>query len=99
MTKDWLTPDIVSSEDADLVLDYLDRGGAIDVHGMARIAWDDRHVYANGDSMKVTPETCDLIRIICDQRHVRGPLNDSRSETEVMKWLLQRGTFDLTAIW
>ena len=98
LTKDWLRPERVTIEDCELLFDYLARGGSVEIHGMARIAWDDGHAYLNGEHFKIEPETCNLIEQICEQRQVSGPVLASDQALETLRWLLAHGAFDLTAI-
>ena len=46
--KDWLRPDRPAPTKCDSLLRSLQKGGQLDVHGMAKIAFDDRNVYVNG---------------------------------------------------
>lgn len=96
--KDWLCAEKATPADCELVVDYLNDGGTMEVHGMSRIAWDDGHVYVNGEHLELAPEACDLIKRICSNRAVSGPFENPQIAAPVMRWLLQQGTFDLTAI-
>lgn len=98
LTKDWLRPDRASEDDCNVVLAELARGGAFDVHGMARIAWDDGHVYVNGEHRDCQPEMCEFIGAICKNRRLAGPLDVTDQGLKLVRWLVRQGTFDLTAI-
>lgn len=98
LTKDWLMPERVSSEDCDIVVAHLRRGGSIPVHGMSRIAWDDSNIYLNGEHHEIAPESKSFVSKLCKTRVVSGVLEETANEADLLRWLLQHGGFDLTAI-
>lgn len=95
--KDWLQPERATPEECDAFVEHLGRGGTFDVHGMARIAWNDEHVFANGGHLAIRPDLCKFVARLCEQRFIEGPLNNPATEAPLVRWLLQQGTFDLPA--
>ena len=94
-TKQWLTPETVSQHDAEQILAHVNTGGRIEVHGMARIAFNDRHVFVNGRSRVLTPKAMPVIERICQSRVFRGPLPEDPEAVGLLLWLLESGTFEL----
>ncbi len=95
-TKDWITPDVAAPDDAGRVLDALRDGASVEVHGMARIAFDGSRAYVNGHCRSLPAGTTDFIADICASRRLRGPLPDARGHAELVRWMLESGAFDLT---
>lgn len=93
-TKQWLTPATLSRNDADRILAMVNRGGRLDVHGMARIAFDDEHVYVNGRSRRRAHGAAALLEELCRTRRFRGPVPDDNSAVELLAWMLEAGAFE-----
>jgi len=94
-TKDWITPDPLSEEDATSLLIELRRGARLDVHGMARIAFDDRNLYVNGRNMALPEEARPLVAQICARRRYRGSARAVETWRNLLKWMLKMGTFEI----
>ena len=95
-TKDWITPEKPAAGDVELALENLSRGGALDVHGMARLAWDDSNVYVNGRSYILPSGSDDLMQEICRDRRLHGPLAGAPEREELAVWMLTAGAFEIT---
>lgn len=93
-TKDWLRPDKATPDEAAEALQHLAAGGSIALHGMARIAWDDAHVYANGDALRLAPELRDMVAELCAKRVLTGPLEQAANNRELVSWLAQAGALE-----
>jgi len=86
--KDWLRPDgMTELPDGDLRL-----------HGMARIAWDDEHVYLNGASRSLESGERELIGSLCRDRCIpRAELAGFLAVDALrvlIEWLLRHGAFE-----
>ena len=94
-TKEWLTPEPVADEDAESALCDLREGGRLEVHGMARIAWDQDRVYVNGRSHKVSPTDSALIVELCRTRKLAGPIEGDENTADLLKWMVRIGAFEI----
>lgn len=94
-TKDWITPDGATADEARKLVDRLVTGGKLNVHGMARIAWDDLNVYANGGCRPRPAGDPDWLRSMCALRELNGTQVASAEARQCALWMLQLGTFDL----
>lgn len=94
-TKDWLQPESASPQESADMLDLLASGASLNVHGMARVAWDNDHLYVNGATSGLTPESCDLIMQICDSRTLSGVIAPGSPAELIVRWMLQNGAFEL----
>lgn len=94
-TKDWITPDPLSEEDAASLLIELRRGAKLEVHGMARIAFDDRNLYVNGRYMVLPEEARPLVAQICASRRYRGAARAVERWRNLLTWMLKMGTFEI----
>lgn len=94
-TKDWLRPDDISEAAAQKTLDYLRRGGIVDVHGMSQIAFDDESLFVNGKDTALPAGARVEIASICAKRKLSGCLNDDSSQQELLLWMLKNGLFEI----
>lgn len=94
-TKDWIRPDTLSEEEAANVLIALRRGARLDVHGMARIAFDDQNLYVNGRYTTLPDEARPLVTEICSKRQYRGAARAVEKWQNGLTWLLKMGTFEI----
>jgi len=97
-TKDWITPRGTDPETAGKVLELLGEGRVLDVHGMARIAWDDRRVYVNGTSAPLSANGADLVETICRHRRLAGPPAGGIEQADLGAWMIRAGAFDIPEI-
>ena len=94
-TKQWLTPETPDAADADLALETLAAGGKLEVHGMARIAWDDARLYVNGRDLELPVSSAEVIGEICRSRLLRGPLSACDDLRESVTWMIRAGAFEI----
>lgn len=94
-TKDWLTPEGADSGETDAMLGKLQVAGAVFVHGMARIAFDETKLYVNGASMTLPPEARHLVHHICNARAITRSMLMNAEHAELLQWMLERGAFEL----
>ena len=94
-TKDWITPETLSDEEAASAFMALKRGARLDVHGMARIAHDERNLYVNGRSMALPPDARPLVRKICANRQYSGSAHAAADWPGCLTWMLKMGTFEI----
>lgn len=94
-TKDWITPDLPAEAEVDSALALIAGGGKLNVHGMARIAWDDGHVYVNGRHLTMSLAGSDFVAGICRRRQLNGPLPADPDAVILTTWMLRSGAFEI----
>ena len=94
-TKDWLTPATADQDEVRALLQDLQRGASLTLHGMARVAYDRRFVFVNGRSRSLPAGAADIVAGICARRELRGPLPAGQSVTQLIAWMLETGAFEL----
>lgn len=93
-TKQWLTPDTVARDEAERVLANLHRRGRLEVHGMARLAYDATHVYVNGRSCPRSSGMTSRLAELCRSRVWRGPPPEDAGWVELLLWMIETGAFE-----
>jgi 50S ribosomal protein L16 3-hydroxylase len=93
--KDWLKPEGASANETEGMLGTLQYGGCLKVHGMSQIAFDDRMLYVNGSSTALVNNAVALIKKICVDRALKQTLTDDADLTGMIRWMLQRGAFEI----
>lgn len=94
-TKPWLTPERIDEPEARALWADLSPGATWPVHGMARIAFDDRNAYANGRSYRLPEGGAGLMATICRQRRLDpGDVRDDDLEPLVI-WLIASGALEI----
>jgi len=94
-TKDWITPDRPSPEDMGAILDFLARAKTLNLHGMARVAFDDRNAYVNGRYRPLSARDADLLTRLCRERRFSGRAKPSGDVSEMLLWMLKSGAFEI----
>jgi 50S ribosomal protein L16 3-hydroxylase len=94
-TKDWITPETLSDDETADMLTALKRGARISVHGMARIAYDDRNLYVNGRSSALPEEARPFVAQICAQRRYVGRSPEIAKWLNCLAWMLKMGAFEI----
>lgn len=94
-TKDWLTPDGADDDEAEKLVEALRRGSALNLHGMARVAWDEHNLYVNGASMARTAGDSTWLESMCARRVLRGSPILVDDTSECLSWMLEMGAFAL----
>ena len=94
-TKDWITPDEASEEETEAILKSVARGARLSVHGMARIAWDQRNIYVNGACRRRPESESAWLESLCAERGFAGEPSLSAERAECLIWMLKQGAFDL----
>ncbi len=97
--KAWLDPEAVSLERID---ELLRDTGAVDVHGMARLAWcelaDSHLVFVNGADRRVPAAVIEIIKKLCDVRRLARGDSEALRATEhgesCLAWMASKGMFD-----
>lgn len=93
--KDWLTPDRATAEETEFLLDYLQNGGRLFVHGMTMIAFDDRNLYVNGSSTPLPPNATAILEKICSDRSVSGATQRDEGLAKILHWMAKHGSFEI----
>lgn len=87
--KGWLQPE--GSEAP------LDPAAALQLHGMARIAWDEERIYVNGASRSLTPPQRELVARLCSDRRLEcSEIPEALQNVELrqlLEWLRSHGAF------
>jgi 50S ribosomal protein L16 3-hydroxylase len=94
-TKDWITPDGASADEAQAMIGAVARGTRLPVHGMARIAWDRLNIYVNGSCAPRPAGDSAWLESICSQRQLVGPRSLSATTIDSLIWMLKMGAFAL----
>lgn len=94
-TKDWLAPERPDDDEVEAMLLSLSRGSALLVHGMARVAFDDGHVYVNGRAMSRPAASEELLVALCGSRRLEVSPETVKSEQEFLRFLLQTGLCEI----
>jgi 50S ribosomal protein L16 3-hydroxylase len=98
--KAWLDPDAATATEVEAVLCGRQ---ALQVHGMALLAWGDaddrRMIFANGSAREIPPAATDLVRALCGERvampDVVRSLATLPEGRDFITWLLDRGVLDI----
>jgi hypothetical protein len=94
-TKDWITPDPLSEDEVASMLVALRRRARLEVHGMARIAFDDRNLYVNGRCLALPEDARPLAAELCAKRQYRGTARTVEQWQDCLGWMLGLGTFEI----
>ena len=77
------------------MLATLRQGASLDVHGMARIAFDDRNVYVNGNHIPLPRGGDAFLGELCATRRITGPLPSTGHLAEMVAWIAESGGFEI----
>jgi 50S ribosomal protein L16 3-hydroxylase len=94
-TKEWLTPDVASPDEARSIVASLTRGARLVVHGMARIAWDLRNIYVNGACLARPGADSAWLESLCANREMVVPSTMRPASSKCLIWMLEKGLFEL----
>jgi len=94
-TKDWISPESASDEEVAAILDSQRKRFPLTVHGMARIAWDDRNVYANGTLRPRGGIHAEWLESLCAMRSLPETPGNSHETWDCIAWMLKVGVFEL----
>lgn len=94
-TKEWITPDRASTDEAQNVVKSVSQGTRISLHGMARIAWDDTNVYVNGACVRRGETSSAWLESLCADRVLGGPASLPAEAIGSLMGMLKKGAFDL----
>jgi hypothetical protein len=94
-TKDWITPETLTDDDTEQLLNELQRGAKLDIHGMARIAFDDSNLYVNGRNRALPGDARQVVAEICARRKYSGTASATLAWQNCLKWMLKAGAFEI----
>jgi len=97
-TKDWITPEMLSDDEVADAIIALQRGARLDLHGMGRIAYDDRNLYVNGRFMALPEGARSLVENICVGRRYARQAQTITDCHHCLKWMLKMGAFEIPEI-
>ena len=95
-TKQWLTPETVSRDDAERILAALGSGSRLEIHGMSRIAFDKQHAYVNGRCHALPAGAIPVLERLCRIRQLRGPVPADPDVVALLLWMLETGAFEVS---
>ena len=95
VTKGWITPEGATTDEAMAMLAALRQGASVAVHGMARIAYDDRNIYVNGSHMALPDGSDTLVGEWCATRRIKGPLPSVGKVAELVAWIAESGGLEI----
>ena len=93
--KDWLRPEGVVPDGIRSELDRLIAGAAIRLHGMAQIAFDDQHLFVNGEAFDMSGADRQLVARLCAERRLRRCGRRDAARSGVLAFLLAHGAFEI----
>ena len=94
-TKEWLTPELPDAGEVEAALASLAAGRKLDVHGMARIAWNDTTGFVNGRDRELPDTGPATFREICRSRQLRGPVAGDDEGAAAVTWMIAAGAFEI----
>lgn len=94
-TKAWISPESASDEEAAALLNTPGSPPRLAVHGMARIAWDDRNIYANGAYRPRNSVNSNWLETLCEKRQLPAPPGNDEEIKACISWMLRMGVFEL----
>ena len=97
-TKGWITPEGATTDEATAMLTALRQGASLAVHGMARIAYDDRNIYVNGEHMALPSGSDSVVGDWCATRRIAGPLPSVRKLAELVAWIAESGGLEIPEV-
>jgi len=90
LTKAWMRPDRPEQAEPPPV--------PLNVHGMARLAWTDTKVFANGRCRALPPGSAVLLQSLCESRQLgeadRAAWRENEATKALLAWLWRTGVFD-----
>lgn len=93
--KEWLRPEPPHARTIDQLLEKPFHG--FKLHGMTRLAYDDDHVYVNGQRRTINASERELIAGLCERRRLDGAAAVALS-TELLAWMATIGAFELPEV-
>jgi len=93
--KDWLKPEGAGADEIEMMLNILQNGGRLHVHGMSQIAFDDRLLYVNGGSMVLPHNSVVLIEKICADRSLTCLIPGDAEQENMIRWMFRCGAFEI----
>ena len=94
-TKGWITPEAATTDEAAAMLTDLRQGASLAVHGMSRIAYDQRNIYVNGKHMALPDGSDTFVGELCAARKISAPLPSIRKMAEMVTWIAKSGGFEI----
>ncbi len=92
--KEWLRPIAPTAEEIDVLLGDPITLQRLQLHGMARIAFDDSFVYVNGAKRTLRHDVRRPLGALCRQRRLDKTLVE-KLQHQCLRWLLAQGAFAL----
>jgi 50S ribosomal protein L16 3-hydroxylase len=96
LPKDSLMPDGATAKEVASLVEFVNSGGNLLVHGMALLAFDDRNLYVNGSSTELPEDAFRLIEDICTKRSLSLPSTLNVGQIELIAWMLWHGAFEIS---
>ena len=93
-TKPWLQPESPDASEIGAILADATRVRALEIHGMARLAFDDEHAYVNGNGRSLGPHERDAMAELCAARRPGKALKHGKN-ADFLGWLLNSGAFGM----
>ena len=94
-TKDWLRPECPTQTELEYVSANWAEGTSLTVHGMARIAFDEKHVYVNGDFTPYPDVVRSFLEDLTQHRVAAFPAGRDNATMDAVHWMAAQGAFDL----
>ncbi len=91
--KQWLQPDSPDAAEIATILATPSARRRLHLHGMARIAYDDRNVYVNGAARTLVEAERSPVAALCAHRRLNQD-TAGRLGIGCLQWLLEQGAFE-----
>ncbi len=91
--KQWLQPDTPDAAEIATILATPSARRRLHLHGMARIAYDDRNVYVNGAARALEATERSPVAALCTRRRLNQD-TAARLGGGCLQWLLEQGAFE-----
>ncbi len=93
-TKQWITPELPGKPELAALMNALDGGQLLRVHGMTRIAWTNASVFVNGASTDAPSAEPDLLAELCASRRLRLTKHAGPEWRDLAAWMARQGAFE-----
>ena len=91
--KEWLQPEAPDPDEISRLAASHALQKRLQLHGMARLAFDDARVYLNGTAREASARDIECVRELCARRRMNIKIA-RRIDPELLAWLLAGGAFE-----
>ena len=92
--KEWLQPQAPREDEITALLEGRSTLKRLRLHGMARLAFDDKQVYLNGACRTLQAAERESIALLCARRRLNAAIVSALGD-QCLHWLLANGAFEI----